>query len=246
MLALFTTLTLADEDFSSERYCFSSPAKSLEAKRRFEAMQVPSDKVTLDEKCLVVQMRSHRRELIQKYLIGLYPEVRVEFSSAELKRDPCRLKIQKVKQKSNTTTSTDLDLAPTFESATHETDESEEIKIETIKDFAFVFGQEEVKGQCQFIRSDRYQITIRLQKHPVPLVPVNLPPGSVVTIAPPPANQETSFLETQVELRRGEKIELGNLIRDLKNKDQNIDINPSLKIETTSNSLSEKAFLSLD
>jgi hypothetical protein len=246
LLLLFSSLSFSDDDFSSERYCFSSPDQATTALQRFSAVQVPSDKVTKESQCLVIQMRPHRRELIQKYILTLYPETKIDFSSAEIKREPCKLKVQKTKAKNISTDTGELGSIPVFQDTTTSQSQSEEMRIETLNDFALSVDQDEVRGQCKFIRPDLYSITIEVRRNPKPIVPVNLPPGSIVVLEKAPSDQETSFLKTQVQLSRGEKIELGGIIRDLKNKDQNIDIKHGLKIETTSKDSLEQVFLSLD
>ena len=96
MLLLFSFLSFAEE-MSSEKYCFSSKFQALTAKQKFRAIQVGSDIVTSDENCLIIQMKPHRREMIQRYLLSSIPGTRVAFSSAEIRREPCLLKVEKEK-----------------------------------------------------------------------------------------------------------------------------------------------------
>lgn len=246
LLLLFSFLVFSDDDMASEKYCFPTPDQSTSALHRLSAIQVPSDKVTKESSCLIIQMRPHRRELIQKYLIGMYPNLKIDFSSAEILRESCKLKVEKITTKSSSMTSADVSAMPSLENTSTKQNQTEEMKIETLNDFSLLVDQDAIAGKCKFIRPDLYSITIQIRKNPKPIVPVNLPPGSVVILEKAPADQETSLLETQVQLSRGDKIELGGIIRELKNKDQNIDIKPGLKIETTSKDSLERVFLSLD
>ena len=88
MLLLFPLFVEAADDMATEKYCFpSGPVASL-AHKKLEAIQVASDVVTLDENCLVIQMRPHRREFIQKYVLSSVNGGSVNFSSADMHFSP--------------------------------------------------------------------------------------------------------------------------------------------------------------
>jgi hypothetical protein len=86
---------------------------------------------------------------------------------------------------------------------------------------------------------------LEVKKNLKPTVPVNLPPGTIVVLKQPPPDQETMSLKTELQLNRGDRIEIGQLVRDLKDKGHTITINPSVTIETKDQVGSEKVFLSL-
>lgn len=244
MLLLFSTLAFS-EDMSSEKYCFTSVNQSLIAKQKFGGLQVPSDVVTSDEHCLMIQMRPHRRELIQRYMLSTFPGVSISFSSEEIKREHCILKVEKVKNKNSDNTEAGFNQGITLNQSNSTSDGSETMTIQTLKDFELSVDQDQIKGTCRYITPSRYEITIEVRKNIKPIVPVVLPPGQVVVTNQPPADQETSSLETQLQLNKGERIEIGEIVKKLKNKDNNININPSLNIETSSQNSVEKVFLSL-
>jgi hypothetical protein len=243
MLLLFTSLLHADDDMSSEKYCFSIPPQI--ARQKLSAIQVPSDVVSEDGNCLVVQMRPHRRELIQKYMLSAIPGASVNFSSAEIKSQPCKLKVEKEKTKITEQTDVALNQFPAAATTKIEKNGSEDIQIETLGAFELTVDQDQVKGNCRFIHSDRYEITLEVRKNLKPIIPVELPPGAIVIVNQVPTDQETSVLKTQVQLRRGEKIEVGSVLKKANVKDQQVEINPNLIIETESQHTSEKVFLSL-
>lgn len=244
-LLLFSTLAMA-EDMSSEKYCFSDVNQSMSAKHKLTAIQVPSDVVTSDDNCLVVQMRPHRRELIQRFILSSFPGSSVSFSSEDVQREPCRLKVEKQKIKS----ADDLNIGINQQSGSiTKTDSlgnaSETMQIQTIKDFELSVDQDEIKGTCRYINSNRYEISLTVRKNPRPIVPVELPPGTIVVLNQPPADQETMVLHTQVQLSRGEKIDIGGVVKNLKNKNNTIDIKPDLKHEALDQTSTEKVWLSL-
>lgn len=243
LLLLFSTLSFAEE-MSSEKYCFSTT--TLIAQKKFSAIQVPSDGVTVDENCLVIQMRPHRRELIQKFMLSSLPGAYVAFSSEDLQRETCKLKVEKVKTK----IADNLDVGLNQQSGSiSQTDSSgsanETMDIQTLKEFELTVDQDQVKGTCRYINQNRYEIALEVRKNPKPIVPVALPPGTIVVLNQPPPDQETSVIQTQIQLSRGERIELGSVIKKANFKDRVVDIKPEFKIEATDQTSSEKVFLSL-
>lgn len=243
MLLLFSGLVFA-EDMSSEKYCFNSSPQA--AHKKISAILVPSDVVTVDENCLVIQMRPHRRELIQKYVLSSIPGASVSFSSEDLRREPCKLKVEKIKKK--TAVNTDVGLnnqIPSVSRTDSLSTENETMDIQTLKDFELSVDQSQIKGTCRYINQNRYEISLEVRKNPKPIVPVNLPPGTIVVLNQPPPDQQTSVLQTQIQLSRGERIDLGGVIKNTTGKGHNVDINPSLNIETSDQDSTEKVFLSL-
>lgn len=245
MLLIFSSISFAD-DMASERYCFSSPSRAQTAKQKFEMIQVPSDVANMDEQCLVIQMKPHRRELIQRYILSTFPEANVSFSSAEIRRDPCRLKVEKEKQR----TTDDLNIEFNKQQGQVMKIESkvqgnEVMEIETIKDFELTVDQDQIKGSCKAVTPNRYSIEIEIKKNSKPIVPVGLPPGSIVILNQPPADQETATIKTELQLERGERINIGDVVKQLKDKDRSVDIKPNVEIGNTQQNVSERVFLSL-
>lgn len=243
LLLLFTNLALAD-DMSSEKYCFSGSVQS--AQKKVTAIQVPSDVVTVDGNCLVIQMRPHRRELIQKYILSSIPGASVAFSSEDFRREPCKLKVERTKKKASDTTEVGLNGGGANASqATSSGTQTETMDIQTLKDFELTVDQSQVKGTCRFINQNRYEISLEVRKNPKPIVPVTLPPGTIVIMNQAPSDQETSVIQTQIQLRRGDRIDLGGVVKKADGKNHAVDIKPELKLETSDQEAFESVFLSL-
>lgn len=230
MLILFS-LTAKASEIASEKYCFSSPTQGLEARVKFKAIQVPADTVTMDGRCFTIQMGDHRHELIQRFIRSSYPNVNITFSSKDLRREPCKLKVEKEISKE----SESLQLGTTLRQTETLGKSHDEMKIQTLKEFSLVVNQDEIKGLCRYITPDRYEITIEVRKNPKPTY-----------FGYQPSDQETSTLQTVLQLNRGSKIEMGSTIKELRNKGHDVSIEPNLKIEASSQLASEKIFLSLD
>lgn len=232
MLILFSLSAQASE-MASEKYCFNSPEQGLEARVKFKAIQVPSDAVTMDGRCFTVQMSDHRHELIQRFIRSSYPTVNISFSSKDLRREPCKLKVEKEMLKESE--SLQIDVTPSIRQTETLGKSHDEMKIQTLKEFNLFVNQDEIKGECRYITPDRYEITIVVQKNPKPSYPGYQSP-----------DQETSTLQTVLQLSRGSKIEMGSTIKELRNKGHDVSIEPNLKIEASSQLATEKIFLSLD
>lgn len=235
LLLLFSVLSFA-EDTSTEKYCFSSGLQALQARQKYKAIEVGSDTVTVDENCLVLQMRPHRREIIQRYILSIFAGAQLTFSSESARRDPCRLKVEKMKtfhskNVNGQINKTGLSLE---EKSTHQ-NASEISQIQTLKEFELTVNQDQIKGTCRNITPDRYEITLEVRKNPKPIL--------VETVRP--QDQETMVIQTQLQLTRGERIEVGSIIRKESDKNRQVKISPEGTIDSMNQQESEKVFLSL-
>jgi hypothetical protein len=246
VLLLLFSLAEAAEELLSERYCFSGSEVAWGAQVRFGKIKVPSDQDSLDDACLVVQMRPHRRELIQKYLLSLYPDLRVAFSTADVPREPCKLRIEKVGAKSLNRVQGSASADAVAVGADRRTEAGTEVmEIETLDDFAFSVNQSEVKGTCRYLTPKRYGIVLEVRKNPKPAVPAGLLPGQIVVLNEPPPDQETSVLKTVVQLSPGEKVNVGEILRKSEGRDGSIDLGPGPKLDAVQEDSNETVFLML-
>lgn len=236
---IFTALLWANEQ-SVEEYCFSSTIASQLAHQKLSNIALPADRITQNGQCLTVSTPAHRRELIQRYLHSVAPEFSIKFSSAEQRKEPCKLMVEKIKEDHEQ--SGHLNLHQT-QVTTKKLNVSEQFQLQTLKDFELTVNQDSIIGECAFIHSDRYEITIKVRKDPPPLPPV--PAGSIVVVQTPPADQEATLLQTQLQLVRGNRVEIGAVVRELKERAKTIDTAPRLKLHAQRQKVTEKVFLSL-
>ncbi len=251
MLLLISLSAFAQEQ-SVEEYCFSSPVKRKEIHQRLKFILVPVDKVQENGNCFTVNTSSHRRELIQSFIRRYEPAVQISFSSAEIKRDPCRIKVEKIKNLNreslgggasinNGNVSINASEDQTTRTSTDVTN------IQTLKEFELTVNQDVVKGECRVISPTRYEISLEVRKDAKPLLPP-IPPATVVVVpnAQIPPTQETSRLQTTLQLNRGERMEIGSVVKNLKNDAKKIDVNSGAAIENSDGAQTEKVFLSID
>ena len=247
-LLLYTHVLLA-QDQSVEEYCFSSIPKMKEVSARLKFILVPVDKTQEDKNCLTVNTPSHRRELIQQYVKRLDPSVNVGFSSAEIRTEPCRIKVEKIRL--NSKQGANAALLPE-QSISLQADQSsatgkDVTTIQTIKEFELTVNQEVVKGECRAINSTRYEISLEIRRDPLPLAP----PLASGMIIPADGNQkiktqETSKLQTTIQLNAGETIEIGSVLKNLTDQASKIDVNSGATIDQTNIKQNEKILLSID
>lgn len=240
---LFASLVFAQDD-AVEKYCYASMASMDRSLAQLRAIAVPSDRIEKVDSCFVVTMRPHRRELIQNYLRAADSNVSISFSSSEIKTDPCHLKVEKIKTLNQQNSQGSISSSGIgLESGTSSATSKETLDIQTTKEFAIKVNQDAIKGECRVIGPTRYEITIQVRKDPKPALPVAAP-GTVIVINPSP-DQKTLFLTTQIQLQRGERVELGGLLRDLMSKSHEINAAPKSSGESSDTKDQEKIFLSI-
>lgn len=245
LLLLFSFIVLGNEQ-SVEKYCAVTSTESEFILRDLTPLLLPSEEITKQENCLILKLKAHRRSFIESYVIKNYPNIQISFSSAEIKRETCFLKVEKIKRKN----SDSLDLASTsgisVSSNVGQLSEKETISIQTINDFELSADQKQIKGNCRYITKNLYEIKISVHQNPKPITPPNLPQGTIVIINTPPPQQETSSLSTVIQLNRGQRIELGSFLKKLNNTSHEISIKPNLQVDRSENISEEQVFLSLE
>lgn len=244
-LVLFTLPILA-QDNDSEKYCFDGQQKREKLHRELTPILVPSDQVSVSERCLTVSMKPHRRELIQNFIRQHQPEVLISFSSAEILRESCKLKVEKITHLSSQGMDVTIQpAAPTAEAEVKTPEAKQVSQIQTLSDFELVFNQDVIKGSCRFITSEKYEITLNVRKDSKPLL-LGVPTGAVDIINSPPPDQTTANLKTTLQLTRGSRVEVGSVVRDLRLKDQKLIIDSEVNLRNTYQNSNETIYLSLD
>jgi hypothetical protein len=243
IILLLISWNLWASDPSIEKYCFSD-LSSLQAEAKFDVIRVQSDKVIKEDHCLVIHMSDHRRELIQKYLLSL-SGASLAFSSANIKREPCKLRVEKIRKKGLQKTEASVNDGLSVSSTQTNSESTETLMIETLKEFALSVDQDDIDGECRFVNENRYELKIEVKKNARPLAPVQLPAGNIIVVNQAPPPQETMLLKTQIQISRGERIEIGNIVRKLKNDGNKVDIKPELNLEKLAGQDQESVFLSL-
>lgn len=245
ILIFFSLYLQADENFTN-KYCFKSVNESQTAANHLKSLVLPSEELILQGECLILKIRPRRQDFIHSYISKNISNSQLVFSDANEKKQSCNLKVEKIKnlkkQDTNITIATDSSLSSNVSKKTS----NEVIRIQTIGDFELSVDQQQVRGECRYISKDLYEIKLSVIKTAKPIVPRELPPGSVIIMNSPPTDQETSTLSTQVQLNRGQRIELGSVIKNAHDKSQNVSITPDIKITNFEQNNSENVYLSLE
>lgn len=248
-LVLYTLIAAAQEEPAIEEYCFSSVGRMKEVSQKLKFILVPVDKTQEDKNCFTVSTPPHRRELIQNYIRRLEPAVQIGFSSAEVRRNPCHIKVEKIKTKHKQSTGGSLstELVPSIATDQSNHESKDVTTIQTLKEFELTVNQDVVKGECRAINETRYEISLEVRKDAIPLLPT-VPPGTIVVLpnAHVPKVQETSRLQTTLQLNSGERLEIGSVVKSLKDNAASLDINSGVALEKTDGQQQEKVFLSIN
>lgn len=246
MWPLFFIFTVSAQEQASEKFCFPSERENLRVQHELKGMLVPSDRLTSSGQCLILTVNSHRRELLQRFILQASPNAQIEFSSSEIKREPCRLKVEKISHQNQSSGSVIVNPFSGTANTREEKKSSKEIyQIQTLKDFELVAQQDVILGECRSLTPDRYEIALTIRKDPKPLLP-GAPEGSIIILNNPPPDQNTSSLTTTLQLRRGERIEVGSLARKLREKGHDVEAKPQAEISESQQLQSEEVFLSIE
>ncbi len=235
-LALFTFNVIAQVS-SIEKYCYSSVERMQTNRARAKSILLPSDQVSEEEACLVIQMREHRRELIQSYLRNLDPSVSITYSTAETKRDPCKLKVEKIRSLQNTVIDGSLDQKPQLTQTTTTNESKDTIQITTIREFELKANLDVIKGKCNYINPNHYEISIEVRKLALPVL---------IGAAIPTSPQESETYSTTLSLRSGERVEMASIVKKLKGNSSEISSIPQVQIDSSNGADVEQVFLSID
>jgi hypothetical protein len=68
----------------------------------------------------------------------------------------------------------------------------------------------------------------------------------ILTNPTPPPDQQTSKLVTTLQLNSGQRIEIGSVVKDLRDKKSQADISPEIRYEVRDGMSQEKVFLSIE
>lgn len=245
LLLLFSNI-YADET-ALEKYCFSSPGKMQYMYDKAKILFLPTDKINKDGTCLTVEVSDSRIELVQKYLKNQDPQMQIAFSSRDVQVEPCKLKIEKIKLIKSENQNIHIQSGVVAETQNLNKTSSETFQIQTINNFEITVNENVIKGRCRFIRSDRYDITLEIKKDPR-LTQPQVAPGTIITSAndDPMKIQEASTLSTQLQLTKGNRIELGSMVKDLSGASKKVDISPEFQDNQNAEQSTEQAFLSIE
>lgn len=230
-----------------ETYCFQSEQEALKARESAKYMMLPSDRTEPKESCFSVFTHESRRELIQKYLLNSFPKMRVDYSSSETtSKDDCQLLVEKVKIENKESIFLQSGKNPQgrVRESTKSTREVSQLRVMSGAPFELKVDEQEISGKCRYITPSRYEITFTMRFVPKPIVP-EMAPGTTVVINNPSQikHQTGTNLATTVQMNKGEKLEIGNIVKDLTNEAAHASLIPKIQIDKSKGEAQEKIYL---
>lgn len=243
IIFLFVTNFLFAQETVIETYCFSTTAQASKAQQSARYLMTAADQIETRGSCFSLFTTNTRRELIQKYLLNSYPDMRIEFSSVERSaKEMCDLLVEKTKSENSSNYSLNR-IGQELSSGKEVT----QLKSMSGAPFELRVDQQKIKGTCRYISPTRYEIEFTMEFIPRPIIPPT-PPGTIVLINNPPApqSQKGTNLSTTVQISQGERIEIGSIVKDLTDKGHAVSLIPSIEVKINEGRSLEKIYLMLN
>lgn len=217
-----------------ERYCFASDAEALRARPLVEVVLVKGqDRVDVDGRCLNVSCDVKRSEILRRWVKTRLPTAEANFSSLDVPELECDMLATKRTRKNKELTDVQVNGRSFQVNAGQEGAEQTEehiLKVTSGGTATLRMTTSELKITCTNSGSGIYRLKFEQSPIAVPPVIVN---GVVVPSAPP---EQVTTLSTELEARKGTPVNIGQISKDLSNKDKNIGIPSGLDYETTTGS----------
>jgi hypothetical protein len=232
LLSMILSLFKAHATPSLERLCFNSPN---EAQRAIPILNVvlikEQDAIDPEGRCLNVTVDTARLEIFQRWVKTRLPEAYYHFSTSSAPVDMCDIVVikqtQKTQQNQNANVNTKSFGAVITEGESNGTEESF-IKVSSGKSAELRVDREDLTLTCVKQSYSRYLITVALKF--IPLTPPPVPPGSVIVVQSPPPDQSGTSISTEVEVSAGQEVNIGQIVRDLKSKQSQVNLPESAEI----------------
>lgn len=238
---LFSRLVFG-QDLSIQEYCFDSNNRLSEVYNRMKIVLVPADRISLVENCLNIQSPAHRSELIEKYLNSFAPDARKSFSSTTSLKNHCDIEIEKIINEKAVNQNIGINQnSINLEAVNKNNQRTETSQIKTIDFFEFSYDLKQIKGKCRYISSDHYEIELEV-------VNIQLPPTVVYGNSSfRPTQHPSSDIQTKVtvQLRRGEKLEVAQILKNSKDENTSANSNSNLEFKEDDKVKSQTVFLTI-
>jgi len=240
-MTLLSRLVFA-QDLAIQEYCFDSTQRLADITKRMKIVLLPSDQMRTDGTCLTVRSSEHRRELIEKYLLHLAPEARITFSSAPPTKNLCSIQLERITEQKDSTQEAAINSDKlTLQASAKNNQQTETSQIKTIDVFEFIYEQKQFKGKCRYINANLYELDFEIKNVPIPPVVTY---GNSNQLAPQPPSSAIQA-KMAVKLARGERVEVGQVLKNLKEQENTINSSPSFEAQKTKRFKTEILYLSI-
>lgn len=237
LLTLFLPCVLYASSF--ERYCFSSKEEAHRAQKSLENIKAPVDSVNLEANCLVVSTSERRVEIIQKYLLKIYPTMSITFSSSDTKKDECLIKVEKETVSTQNRNRLGVQKTVTFGNASISSSKKEisSIRVTSGEDFKLSYDEQTLVGNCRYISPMKYEIKFSLLFTPKEVNPYD--PSTY-------KQKEGTSVSTSLVLSAGQRVNVASIASKLNDEAKELKLLPHVKIKTESGNKKTNVFLFLD
>jgi len=214
-----------------ERYCFASDAEALRALPLVEVVLIKGqDRAEVDGRCLNVTCDVKRSEILKRWVKTRLPNAEANFSSLDVPELECDMLATKKTRKNKELTDVQVDGRNFQVSGGQEQAEQVEehiLKVTSGGTATLRMTTSELKITCTNNGSGVYRLKFEQTYIAAPPVIVN---GVVVQSSP---QEQGTALSTELEARQGTPVNLGQISKDLANKEKNVGIPSGLDYENT-------------
>lgn len=235
LILFFATLAMATQQV--EKFCFASKMEALKAQGQIEFILIKNqDKTLLEEDCLTVAVGQERVELVQRWIKSHYPAARLSFSSSSPSTEECRLKFKKLSRTQLNSQGAGLNQQRVNVQAGVQIDEAQDIRmIRTLSGKKAVLELDRFRLSfiCTYHSSQSYTLEIKGETIPLPARTTTTVTafGATQTTETPAQNLKT--IESTISLRKNEEINLGQIFKNLDNKNTDLNLkNPNFANQT--------------
>lgn len=214
-----------------ERLCFPTDAQAQRALPIVEVVLVKGqDRAELDGRCMNVTCDMKRTEVLRRWIKTRLPQAESTFSSIDIPELECDMLATKKTQKQKDQTQVQVD-GQNFQVSTGENKqeqlEEHRLKVTSGGTATLIMGTTELKITCTASPSGIYRLKFSQRYLAPPPVVVN---GTIVRTT---ENEAATSLSSELEARKDTPINLGQISRELTNKDKEIGISTGLSYENT-------------
>ncbi len=217
-----------------ERLCFVSDAEALRARPLIEVVLVKGqDRVEVDGRCLNVTCDVKRSEILNRWVKTRLPQAESTFSSLDVPELECDMLALKKTRKQQEQSTVQVDGRNFQVSAGDERSEQVEehiLKVTSGGTATLIMGPSELKITCTASSSGTYRLKFSQRYISPQPVFVN---GVLVQ---PPQQENATSISTELEARKNTPVNIGQISKDLGNKDKEIGTSVGVSYENTTGS----------
>lgn len=235
--------SLAWSSTQIEKFCLASSEEALNAQKQIEFILIKNqDKTLLEGKCLTLAMANERVELVKRWVRTHYPHVQLSFSSSEPSQNECRLKFKKYKNAQTDSQGIELNQQRVTIQSGSQMEKAQDIRlVRTLEGKKAVLELDRFRltFTCHYHNSSSYTLELKGETIPLPPRLTTIVNAYGVTTTQQNETEILETIETTLSIRKNEDINIGQIFKNLDNKNKDINLQHPSHQTQSSTSLSQ-------